>query len=84
MASKIATVVASGTYAGMVSRKVLASNVYLVMTGIVVGLLNVFLATVFMGVGGKLGFMGLLGIALFHNIEAHGRKPAKVEAVAKA
>lgn len=83
LAGKIAAVVASGTYAGMVSRKILAADVHLVVAGAVVGLLNVFLATVFIGVGGKLGFMGLLGIALFHYLEAHGHKSTQPNIVAK-
>jgi len=81
--SSVAAVVASGTYAGMVSRKILATDIHLVMAGAVVGLLNVLLATVFIGVGGKLGFMGLLGIALFHYLEAQGHKPAQPNIVAK-
>ena len=76
MASKVAAVVASGTYAGMVSRKVIAADVHLVLTGLVVGLLNVLMSTIFIGVGGRLGFMGLLGIALFHYLEVHAHKPA--------
>lgn len=83
LAGKIAAVVASGTYAGMVSRKILAADIHLVMAGAVVGLLNVLLASVFIGVGGKLGFMGLLGIALFHYLEAHGHKPTQPNIVAK-
>ncbi len=81
MASKVAAIVASGTYAGMVSRKVVSSDAHLLLAGVVVGLLNVFLSTIFMGVGGKLGLMGLLGIALFHHLE---HKPIQVEAVKKA
>jgi len=84
LASKIAAVVASGTYAGMVSRKIIAADIHLVMAGIVVGLLNVFMSTVFMGVGGRLGFMGLLGIALFRYLEANAHKPAQPKAVTKA
>ena len=40
LASKIAAVVVSGTYAGMVSRKIVAIDIHLVMTGVVVGLLS--------------------------------------------
>jgi hypothetical protein len=79
LAGKIAAVVASGTYAGMVSRKIMVADVHLAMAGAAVGLLNVLLATVFIGVGGRLGFMGLLGIALFHYLEVHGHKPAQLE-----
>jgi len=84
LASKIAAVIASGTYAGMVSRKIIAVDIHLVMTGVVVGLLNVFLSTVFIGVGGRLGFMGLLGISLFRYMETHGHKPAQSQVVTKA
>lgn len=83
LAAKIAAVVASGTYAGMVSRKILVADVHLAMAGAAVGLLNVVLATVFIGIGGKLGFMGLLGTALFHYLEVYGHKPAQPEASEK-
>ncbi|MEM2093833.1 MAG: hypothetical protein QXI32_00880 [Candidatus Bathyarchaeia archaeon] len=77
LASKIAAVVASGTYAGMVSRKVVSSDTYLLLSGVVVGLLNVLLASVFIGVGGKLGFIGLLSVSLFHYLEHEQTKSEK-------
>lgn len=62
--TKLPAIIASGTYAGMASRKILPTSVDFLITGIIVGIINVTTATVFMGFGGGLGFRALISIVL--------------------
>jgi len=62
--SKLPTIIASATYAGMASRKILPTDAQFILTGIIVGIINVTTATVFIGFGGGLGLRALLGIVV--------------------
>lgn len=62
--AKLLAIIASGTYAGMASRKILPADAHFLVTGVIVGIINVTTATLFMGFGGGLGFRGLISIVL--------------------
>jgi len=66
--AKLPVIIASGTYAGMASRKILPTYMHYLVTGIIVGIINVTTATVFIGFGGGLGFRGLISIVILRAI----------------
>jgi hypothetical protein len=64
-ASYLAAIIASGTYAGMASRKVLPKLYDFLIVGIILGILNLLLWSIFPGFGGKLGTIGLVSCAIW-------------------
>lgn len=62
--TNLQAIIASGTYAGMASRKILPTYTHYLITGLIVGIVNVTTATVFMGFGGGLGFRALISIVI--------------------
>ncbi|MFH0749124.1 MAG: hypothetical protein V1915_04320 [Candidatus Bathyarchaeota archaeon] len=60
--TRLPVILVSGTYAGMASRKILPTTMDFLLTGILVGVINVTTATVFIGFGGGLGLRAMLSI----------------------
>ncbi|MBS7632819.1 hypothetical protein KEJ15_04250 [Candidatus Bathyarchaeota archaeon] len=64
-ASYLAAIIASGSYAGMASRKILPKLYDFLVVGIILGILNLLLWSIFPGFGGKLGTIGLISCAIW-------------------
>jgi hypothetical protein len=64
-ATFIGATIASGTYAGMASRKILPKLYDFLAVGIILGILNVALVPILPGFGGRLGTIGLISCAIW-------------------
>lgn len=64
-AAYLAAIIASGSYAGMASRKILPKLYDFLIVGIILGILNPILWSIFPGFGGKLGTIGLVSCAVW-------------------
>ncbi|MEM2643116.1 MAG: hypothetical protein QXO34_03120 [Candidatus Bathyarchaeia archaeon] len=75
-ATYFAAIIASGTYAGMASRKVLPKLYDYLIVGIIVGILNLLLWSIFPGFGGRLGTIGLISCAIWMALIKMRKSPA--------
>jgi len=75
-ATYLAAIIASGTYAGMASRKVLPKLYDFLAVGVILGILNLLLWYIFPGFGGKLGTIGLISCAIWMAVIKARKPPA--------
>ena len=70
----LASSLTAGTYAGMSSKEVIGSKLYMGLAGMVAGIILVLGVPVFYGLGGKLGAVAFLGVTTIWRLNRMNRK----------